>query len=84
MTEVRAPWFFLWVQELLKIGDPFLFGVLAPLGALLLLALIPYVRQRPASAELGRWFPPFGRAAQIAVAVMAVSIAVLTLLAWVQ
>ncbi len=42
-TDTRAPWFFLWVQQLLKFGDPFLLGVLVPLAALTLLAVIPYV-----------------------------------------
>ena len=28
----RAPWFFLWVQELLKLGSPFLWGVVVPLA----------------------------------------------------
>ena len=26
----QAPWFFLWVQQLLKFGDPFLLGILIP------------------------------------------------------
>src|SRR6266487_58586 len=40
--EARAPWFFLWVQQMLKWGDPFIFGVLVPLGVLAVFALIPY------------------------------------------
>ena len=84
VEEVRAPWFFLWVQQLLKLGNPFLFGVLVPLGAVLLLALLPYLPQRPIPAELGRWFPPGGRTVQVVVALLAVSIVILTLLAWVQ
>ncbi|MGA2490219.1 MAG: cytochrome b N-terminal domain-containing protein, partial [Anaerolineales bacterium] len=31
LTNARAPWFFLWVQQLLKLGNPFLLGVLVPL-----------------------------------------------------
>ena len=42
-SESLAPWFFLWVQQLLRLGDPFIYGVLIPLGALLILALVPYI-----------------------------------------
>ena len=31
-ADSSAPWFFLWVQQLLKLGDPFLLGVLLPFG----------------------------------------------------
>ena len=80
-----APWFFLWVQELLKLGDPFTFGVLIPLGALILVALVPYITpHRLSSAELGRWFPRGGRNVQIMVAVIGVIIILLTLLALTQ
>jgi quinol-cytochrome oxidoreductase complex cytochrome b subunit len=81
-SESLAPWFFLWVQQLLKTGDPFIFGVLIPLGALLLLALVPYITPRRLSpAELGRWFPRGGRTVQVLVAVISVAILLLTLLA---
>jgi len=60
-----APWFFLWVQWMLRWGDPFIFGVLIPLGAFVLLALLPYVTPIPQPGELGRWFPPSGRIAQL-------------------
>ena len=77
--EARAPWFFLWVQQMLKWGDPFIWGVLAPLLVLLMLALIPYIFPNPAERELGRWFPASGRPAQIAAAVIALLIIVLTI-----
>ena len=80
-TDTRAPWFFLWVQQLLKLGDPFLLGVLVPVVVLAVLALIPYVLPAPAREELGRWFPRGGRIAQILVAVMMLVILVLTVLA---
>lgn len=65
-TEARAPWFFLWVQQMLHWGDPFLWGVLAPLTILGVLILIPYIFPLPAEHELGRWFPKSNRLAQIA------------------
>lgn len=79
--EAGAPWFFLWVQQLLKLGDPFLFGILAPLGLLAILALIPYLPPRPNPAELGRWFPPQARRAQVAGAAIAALVLLLSLIA---
>lgn len=79
-AETRAPWFFLWVQQLLKWGDPFVFGVLIPVGILLLLAFIPYIFPPPADADIGRWFSKSNRLAQVTVALIAVFIVVLTLI----
>jgi quinol-cytochrome oxidoreductase complex cytochrome b subunit len=81
-SESLAPWFFLWVQQLLKTGDPFIFGVLIPFGALLLLALVPYITPHLLSpAELGRWFPRGGRVVQVLVASLSGLIVLLTILA---
>lgn len=79
--EVHAPWFFLWVQQMLKWGDPFIFGVLIPLGILVVLALIPYLFPKPAETDIGRWFPRSNRLAQIAVTLLALLVIVLSLLA---
>jgi quinol-cytochrome oxidoreductase complex cytochrome b subunit len=81
-SESLAPWFFLWVQQLLRLGDPFIYGVLIPLGALLLVALVPYITpQRLSLTELGRWFPHGGRNVQVMVSILAGGILLLTLLA---
>jgi quinol-cytochrome oxidoreductase complex cytochrome b subunit len=80
-TDTRAPWFFLWVQQLLKLGDPFLLGVLLPVVLLLIVAMIPYVLPAPAKRDQGHWFPSTSRIAQILVAVLALLILGLTLLA---
>jgi len=77
--DARAPWFFLWVQQMLKWGDPFLFGVLIPLVILLVLTLIPYIFPPPAEADIGRWFPKSNRLAQGIVAAVAVLVLILTL-----
>ena len=61
----RAPWFFLWVQELLRLGSPLLWGVVVPLALLTLVALIPYIMPKPGSSEIGRWFPKGNRLAQV-------------------
>jgi len=78
--DARAPWFFLWVQQMLEWGDPFLWGVLVPLMMLSILALIPYIFPGPAKNEIGRWFPRSNRLAQVALAVIAFLVILLTLL----
>jgi quinol-cytochrome oxidoreductase complex cytochrome b subunit len=77
--EARAPWFFLWVQQMLKWGDPFFWGVLVPLIILLVLALIPYIFTQPEPSELGRWFPASARSAQITAGILFLVILLLTL-----
>lgn len=79
--QARAPWFFLWVQQMLKWGDPFIFGILVPVGILLVLALIPYIFPQPAEAEVGRWFPRSNRLTQIVVIVISLIVIVLTVIA---
>ena len=81
--DAQAPWFFLWVQQMLKWGDPFLWGVLAPLGMLFVLGLIPYVLPHPEACEQGRWFPRSNRLAQIVLAAIMLFVLSLTALAMV-
>jgi quinol-cytochrome oxidoreductase complex cytochrome b subunit len=71
-----APWFFLWIQQLLRLGDPFLWGVLTPLAVVVVLALLPYVLPNVKNEELGRWLPNGNRIAQV----LAVSIIFLILI----
>lgn len=66
-----APWIFIWLQELLRLGDPFVVGVLVPAGVLALLGLLPYLVDRGPSGA-ARWFNPEGRWAQLMVLGMAV------------
>lgn len=75
----KAPWFFLWVQQLLKVGDPFLLGVMPPVIAIILLGIIPYVLPNAKPEELGRWFPRGNRLAQIVTVIVIFVIFVLTL-----
>ncbi len=79
-SEARAPWFFLWIQEMLTWGDPFLWGVLLPTLIFAVLALIPYLFPQPDPKELGRWFPRSNRLAQAATALLVILIAVLSAL----
>jgi len=76
----RAPWFFLWVQQLLKFGDPFLWGVALPVLLLIGLALLPYMLPQAGSHELGRWFPRGNRLAQVILIAIASMLIVLTVL----
>jgi quinol-cytochrome oxidoreductase complex cytochrome b subunit len=78
---VRAPWFFLWVQELLKLGSPFLWGVVVPLIVLTLLTLIPFIFPKPSRQEQGHWFPRSNRLAQIFAGFLILVLLGLTLLA---
>ena len=80
-NDASAPWFFLWVQQMLKWGDPFSWGIVAPLVVLLILALIVYVLPQPQEAELGRWFPPSNRLARLVLIAISVFVFVLTILA---
>jgi quinol-cytochrome oxidoreductase complex cytochrome b subunit len=80
----RAPWFFLWVQQLLRLGDPFLWGVLVPLAVLAWLAAIAYLLPAARPQELGEWFPPGNRAAQWSVGVISLAVVILTILALFQ
>jgi quinol-cytochrome oxidoreductase complex cytochrome b subunit len=77
--ETSAPWFFLWIQQMLKWGNPFLWGVLVPLLILVVIGLIPFVFPQPAPQDLGRWLPPSNRLAQVVLAVIALLILLLTL-----
>jgi quinol-cytochrome oxidoreductase complex cytochrome b subunit len=81
-ADVRAPWFFLWVQQILKWGNPLIFGVLIPLGVLAVVALIPYMLPKPDDGDIGRWFPKSNRLAQTVISVIALLVITLTLLSF--
>jgi quinol-cytochrome oxidoreductase complex cytochrome b subunit/mono/diheme cytochrome c family protein len=77
----RAPWFFLWVQQLLKYGDPFVLGVALPILVLVILAILPYVLPQAGDHEFGRWLPQGNRLAQIILILVALVVIILTILA---
>jgi quinol-cytochrome oxidoreductase complex cytochrome b subunit len=74
ITETRAPWFFLWIQSLLRYGNAFWMGIAVPLGMLILLSIIPFIIKRIPEEQKGRWFQRSGRAAQ--------AIAILIVIGW--
>jgi quinol-cytochrome oxidoreductase complex cytochrome b subunit len=80
-ADAAAPWFFLWVQQMLKWGDPFWWGVAVPLIILLVLFLIPYIFPHLDPSELGRWFPKSNRLAQVVLGIITLMVIILTLIA---
>jgi quinol-cytochrome oxidoreductase complex cytochrome b subunit len=84
IVDTRAPWFFLWVQQLLKYGDPFFWGVAIPFLALVLMAFLPYALPQIRDNEFGKWFPRGNRVAQIIVIVLALAMIILTILSTLQ
>jgi quinol-cytochrome oxidoreductase complex cytochrome b subunit len=52
--DTEAPWYFLWVQGLLKLGDPTLMGVVLPGLLLTILFAIPYIDRNPSRLARNR------------------------------
>jgi hypothetical protein len=84
IESTRAPWFFLWVQQLLKFGDPFLWGVAIPTLTLFIMGLLPYALPQAEEHEFGKWFPRGNRISQILVIAISMVIILLTLLSTLQ
>lgn len=77
--EATAPWFFLWIQELLRRGPPLWMGVIIPSVLLVALSLVPYVLDRSPDG-MGLWFNRSGRLAQIVTLLVVTGIVALTLI----
>jgi quinol-cytochrome oxidoreductase complex cytochrome b subunit len=82
-AEASAPWFFLWIQQLLRLGPPFTMGVLIPVALLGILVLIPYLVDRSSEGS-GDWFNRRGRAAQVILLGVGGLVLVLTLMGVLQ
>ena len=78
--KAQAPWFFLWVQALLRSVPPAWAGVLIPLGLLAVLTAIPYLIDRKTEG-VAEWFNSQGRTAQVTTVLI---FAGLILLTWVE
>ena len=50
--DTKAPWYFLWIQGMLKLGDPTLMGVIVPTIMIGLLIVVPYIDRNP--SRLGK------------------------------
>ena len=79
-ADSQAPWFFLWVQQLLKFGNPFLLGIMVPVLVVVVLGAMPYILPNAKREELGTWFPRGNRIAQVVAVLIMLAILVLTLL----
>ena len=75
-----APWFFLWIQVLLKSGNPFVMGVLIPVLVIVFLGLLPYVLPVPKKEEQGVWFSSGNRLAQGFILLLLLVILIFTML----
>jgi len=80
--EVKAPWFFLSIQEMLRYVPPLWAGWIFPLGGLLLLALIPLIDRR--GAGRGEWFARARWKVQTLFVALMVAIIILTAIAWMR
>ncbi len=78
--DVRAPWFFLWVQQLLRFGNAFWMGVAIPLGILIILVCLPILPNKSNLEEKGKWFPKASRLATLIMAILAFTWVLLTML----
>jgi quinol-cytochrome oxidoreductase complex cytochrome b subunit len=76
--EAQAPWFFLWVQALLRSVPPVVAGILIPIGVLALLIIIPYLIDRSKDG-VAVWFNKPGRVAQIVAIAIVAGLIALTL-----
>jgi cytochrome b6 len=78
-VEATAPWFFIWVQELLRFGNPLLMGVLIPAAMLFLIAVLPFWIDRSDRGS-AVWFNRPGRGAQILTASIGLFALILTVI----
>ena len=74
-----APWFVLWIQGLVRLGNPFWMGIVIPGAIFGVMALLPFIFPVPPPEERGRWFPRGGRLAQLTVSALALLIIGLTI-----
>ena len=55
-SPAKAPWYFLWIQEMISWASPFWSGVVIPGLIMLALVILPYIDRDPRG--VGVWFAP--------------------------
>jgi quinol-cytochrome oxidoreductase complex cytochrome b subunit len=75
--EIRAPWIFLWVQNLLRVIPPLWAGIIAPLVVLVALALFPFIDRRGPGRAI--WFARERWKTQVLFAALAVVLIALSI-----
>ena len=55
-SPAKAPWYFLWIQEMISWASPFWSGVVIPGLVMLALVILPYIDRDPRG--VGVWFAP--------------------------
>jgi len=69
--DTTAPWYFLWLQGLLKLGDKSLMGIVIPTIIVLLLIAVPYIDRNPHRSMWRRpWAVGIGMISVIALIVL--------------
>ncbi len=76
VLKIEAPWFFRWVQWLLRYLPPVWAGVLLPAGLLLGLMALPWLVAKP---RTGHWFHPAQRGVALLVSLLALALLILIL-----
>jgi quinol-cytochrome oxidoreductase complex cytochrome b subunit len=79
VEHTKAPWIFLWVQELLRIWPPAIASVLTPLVVVALVTLLPYFDWKNEGVAV--WFNRQGRIAQVILIVIVIAVVALTIVA---
>ncbi len=54
--DTKAPWYFWWIQGLLKLGDPTLMGVVVPTIFVIAMMAVPYIDKNPKRMAKNRPF----------------------------
>ena len=77
VADVRAPWIFLWVQNLLRFIPPLWAGIIAPAFVLILLTVLPFLDRRGPGRAI--WFARERWKPQVILATMAIVLIALSM-----